>query len=521
MSGEVEYWVGTFTDVHEQFLAEKKLKENKELLEAVFNSSINGIQVLDAIHEGGTGEVIDFSWRYYNAVTRKMWRTKDLIGKRLSKEHPIVFKNGMFERMKGVINTGKSVQFEQRYDFTRDSYRWFDISIVKLEDGVVLTFQDITDRKNAEIELQKSKHFILQITNSTPDIIYVLDIITESIVYASSKARRVFGERDESIHNQTSSIFTKVLHPDDFGKRMHQLKELATISENETREIEVRLKVADGSYRWFRIRDTLFKRKENKKVWLIIGLIQDIHDKKISEEKNFIQNQIDRQAEKIANIGNWQWNIGTGIIKWAENLFQLLECDPSTVEPSFDAFIESIHPDDRNFVRNEIDRIAKLPEEPLAVYDFRVIKKDGGIRHLRSASELIVYEGERYAIGTVRDVTYDVLLQQALAERIDFIEALIESSIDRIIVFDKDYNVITWNKSCEDVYGIKKADVIGKHMFRVFPEINKNTSLIEKFGEAFKGNVIHLNNVNGIYYDGYYEAFLIPLKTRRMKCIAC
>jgi PAS domain S-box-containing protein len=511
-SYEVECWVGTFTDVHEQFLAEKKLKENNELLEAIFNSSINGIQVLDAVHQQETGEVVDFTWKYCNAVTQKIWRAKNLIGKRLGKEFPIVYKNGMFDKMKTVIDTGVSVQFELRYSYNRDSHMWFDISIVKLEDGVVLTFQDITDRKNAEIELQKSKHFILQITNSTPDIIYVLDVLTENVVYVSSKVRSVFGMHEDFIYNQ-SSIFTKVLHPDDFGKRMHQLQELASLSEDQTREIEVRLKVADGSYHWFKIRDTLFKRKENGKAWLTIGLVQDINEKKIAEEKIFIQHQIDRQSERLANIGTWQWNLRTGNMKWVDNLYQLLECDPK-VEPSHEAFIESIHPQDRAVIAKESERMEKLPDGPLAFYDFRVIKKDGGIRHLRSVSELITRDGERYAIGAVRDVTYDILLQRALAERIDFTEALIESSIDRIIVIDKDYRVLTWNKSCEEVYKLKKQEVMGKHLFRVFPEIDKNTALIEKFQRALTGELIHLNNVNGFYYDGYYEAFLIPLKNQ-------
>jgi PAS domain S-box-containing protein len=161
-SSEVEFWVGTFTDVHEQFLAEKRLKENSELLEAIFNSSINAIQVLDAVHDEQTGELIDFSWKYYNSVAQKIWRAKNLIGKRLTKEYPIVCKNGMFDKMKSVIETAKSQQFELRYSHARDSFRWFDISIVKLEDGVVLTFHDITEKKNAQQEMQKLNDVLRQ-----------------------------------------------------------------------------------------------------------------------------------------------------------------------------------------------------------------------------------------------------------------------------------------------------------------------------------------------------------------------
>ena len=59
----------------------------------------------------------------------------------------------------------------------------------------------------------------------------------------------------------------------------------------------------------------------------------------------------------------------------------------------------------------------------------------------------------------------------AIKERVGFIEKLVESSIDRIMVLDDNLNYIFWNRNCEQYYGIKKEDIIGKICFRVFSNV--------------------------------------------------
>lgn len=61
----------------------------------------------------------------------------------------------------------------------------------------------------------------------------------------------------------------------------------------------------------------------------------------------------------------------------------------------------------------------------------------------------------------LHDVTQEHQLKQELEERIHFIERLVESSIDRIIVLDNNLNYVIWNKNCEKYYGIRKEEIIG------------------------------------------------------------
>jgi PAS domain-containing protein len=60
---------------------------------------------------------------------------------------------------------------------------------------------------------------------------------------------------------------------------------------------------------------------------------------------------------------------------------------------------------------------------------------------------------------------------ESLEERLGFIESLVESSVDRIIVLDRNMNYLYWNQRSEEYYDIRKKDIIGKNILEVFPSL--------------------------------------------------
>jgi PAS domain S-box-containing protein len=152
-AGEIEMWVGTFTDLHDQLISEKKQEEAKQLLEAVFNSSTHSIQVLDSIYNE-SNDIIDFKWKFCNKSTEIIAGKKSLIGQRYTEAFPGVTASGLLDKLKAVARTGESAHFELFYNYD-ELDTWFDISAVKLEDGIVVTCQDISTRKNADIRLRE------------------------------------------------------------------------------------------------------------------------------------------------------------------------------------------------------------------------------------------------------------------------------------------------------------------------------------------------------------------------------
>src|SRR5690606_40734534 len=103
-----------------------------------------------------------------------------------------------------------------------------------------------------------------------------------------------------------------------------------------------------------------------------------------------------------------------------------------------DEFVEAVHPDDRERVIKELALAKDIEVGSVNQYDYRIVKKDGNTRYLRAISKVVNQDGDRIVIGTVRDVTQEVIQENEYRERVKFIETLIDSSVDRIIVYNKD-----------------------------------------------------------------------------------
>lgn len=128
------------------FVDISQIKQLTSILKAVFNSSPSGITAKLAIRNE-SNEIIDFEYLMANTMASRTMNINDteIIGKRMLEEFPHMEKQ-YFDRYVAVVNTGKSDKFEFR---SPDNDRWFEIVCVKMQDGIVTTFTDITEKKKS------------------------------------------------------------------------------------------------------------------------------------------------------------------------------------------------------------------------------------------------------------------------------------------------------------------------------------------------------------------------------------
>ena len=65
------------------------------------------------------------------------------------------------------------------------------------------------------------------------------------------------------------------------------------------------------------------------------------------------------EAQKMAHIGNWDWDIATDKAYWSDEMYRIFGRDPQEVAPSYNEFLNYIHPDDRDYVDNAFKRSYK------------------------------------------------------------------------------------------------------------------------------------------------------------------
>jgi PAS domain S-box-containing protein len=113
------------------------------------------------------------------------------------------------------------------------------------------------------------------------------------------------------------------------------------------------------------------------------------------------------EAQRLAHIGSWAWNLRTGSRFWSQETFRIFDYDPEKVTPAWDSILERVHPEDLP----EIERRAKMayaqnrwvnPE-----LDFRIVLADGTIKHLHSIAHPAMDESGEIinVVGTIMDVT--------------------------------------------------------------------------------------------------------------------
>ncbi len=98
-----------------------------------------------------------------------------------------------------------------------------------------------------------------------------------------------------------------------------------------------------------------------------------------------------------------------------------------------------------------------------------------------------------------------------LANQKAFAELLVESSPDLIIGYDKNLNIIVWNKEYEDYSGFTKEQVLGKHVLKIFPQ-NNNETWMSAIKEVLNGKSIHTPKVKLPFGEGHGEHFIVPLR---------
>jgi diguanylate cyclase (GGDEF)-like protein/PAS domain S-box-containing protein len=111
-----------------------------------------------------------------------------------------------------------------------------------------------------------------------------------------------------------------------------------------------------------------------------------------------------KMAQAMAHLGHWELDVGSGDIHWSDETYRILGYEPDKHRPSFSAFLQAIHPDDRARVEQDIDAARKGGCFDI---EFKVVLPDGRTRVLHGMGEVVLRgdDLQPQIIGTIRDIT--------------------------------------------------------------------------------------------------------------------
>jgi diguanylate cyclase (GGDEF)-like protein/PAS domain S-box-containing protein len=117
------------------------------------------------------------------------------------------------------------------------------------------------------------------------------------------------------------------------------------------------------------------------------------------------------EAQELAHIGSWEWDLTVNEVWWSDQLHEIFGV-PKSRKPTYDSFLELVHPDDRLRVRSAVENANAVGGK--LSYECRVVRADGEIRLIHALGGVSVDSSGavQRLIGTVQDITERKALEQ-------------------------------------------------------------------------------------------------------------
>ena len=266
-----------------------QLQQSQSLLASILNSSLDGVVAYSAVRNS-EGNIVDFQWLLINPAAEKFYGLllNEIVGKNLLAELSQFRNNGLFDLYVSVVETGETVDREFSYEHERDTIVWLHIVAVKLNDGLAVTFRNITDRKRAEIALRDSEERFRAIFEQAAVGIAKTALCGQFMRVNPGFCQIVRYAESELLQKNWQAI----THPDDIEADREYVRSL--LSGNiQTFSLEKRLVCKDEAVRWANVTVSAMRDANGTPQYLVCA-IEDISERKLVQE--LLQASLDTQT---------------------------------------------------------------------------------------------------------------------------------------------------------------------------------------------------------------------------------
>lgn len=318
-----------------------------------------------------------------------------------------------------------TVEYRVKVNGEIRTQQWTERAIFNRE-GQVIEFQalgrDITDRKNAELELKARKERLLMVIETVGEGITFSDGAGYFEIF-NSKMEEITGYFKAEANNSGNFLGLIYPEPAEYQQAIAGIQEI--IQQGGCRDVETTIRAKDGTAKTLLVSTSIVRYQDG--VWLL-SAYRDISDRKRAQEALAREKAHLAEAQKIAHVGSWELDLATQEFTWSEETFRIFGLEPESRAPKLSEFMQKLHSHDRSLWEASVGQcIATGKPQPLKI---RILRPYGFIRHL-SCNQKPIFSSDGQTIGLF-GIFLDVTERQEVEENLRHSKLLIQKIADTL-----------------------------------------------------------------------------------------
>lgn len=442
----------------ERLRAVHNLAGEQDRLRGMMRGLLEPVVLLDPLRDAD-GRIVDLVYTEFSdaALAFNHLTREQMLGARLSELFPGQQADGSLAAYINTIESGEPIvmdDVEYFHEVRQESLR-MDIRAARSGTGIAIAFRDVTERYVANERLRLSEEQYRLLAENSSDVVFLGDDHFH-ISWASASTEATLGYTvDEIIGRSAIELF----HPDDL-ERIHEVV-AEGIPEGDGARLRYRLRLKDGSYRWFDTSATATTTAEGKPRYIVA--CRDVDEQMSAEialaERERLYRLLADNSSDVVMIGDAYFNV-TWVSTAAEGLLGLAPEDLAGTNAA-----RYIHPDD--LARLEAELAGRT--DGLALVRYRWVRPDGTARWVEARGVPLPdpTRDDLYIIS-IRDVDEQVQAEISLAEREHLYRLLAENSSDVVLLADDTFTVHWASPSCTSLLGVSPEDLTGTSATQYF-----------------------------------------------------
>ncbi|UYZ62654.1 PAS domain S-box protein [Hymenobacter weizhouensis] len=386
-----------------------------------------------------------------------------------------------------ALQRGTPNTLEQRLG---DEFYLWTVAPLSQAEGANVYLTNLTERRRTEAELHYNQLFTTRIADTVPNIVFLLDMDTRSLLYCNPQSEAVLGYTPEEMLALGPRLGT-LLHPDDLAVSLRKQRELFSMADGEIISSEYRFRHRNGSWRWLNLKSAIFTRHPSGQVWQMVGSATDVTERRTTEEQlrqsRLLIERVTDTTPNLIYIFDLEQQCNVYCNRYIETTLGYTEAEIQAMGTGM--FNILLPPQELERLQAHMQQVAEAADGEILTLEYSIYHRNGSLRWLRIRTTPFARNADgrvQQLVGSGEDITLWKLADEQrrvanrhLAEQNRLFRQVIDTVPNLIHLKDAAGNYVLANAATAQLFGLS-LDALTKTNAQAlaasFPDLERYTA---------------------------------------------